>query len=213
MSTLVKFCGITRSSDAQLCIDLGADALGFIFHPQSPRNLSLPQFQNLQATVDFKTCVKVAVAVSPDVRLVNEFIDAGFEKFQFHYPAELPIQKISEWSSLVGRENLWLAPRLKPSEQMVESSMEFANVVLIDAYSQETFGGTGKRADWSRFVQLKKQFTDHQWFLAGGLSPNNLQEAILNTAPDGLDLNSGVEIEPGKKDKEKIYQVFSLLSK
>ena len=123
---------------------------------------------------------------------MNEFIDAGFEKFQFHYPAELPIQKISEWSSLVGREKIsgW-APRLNPSEQMVESSMEFANVVLIDAYSQETFGGTGKRADWSRFVQLKKQFTDHQWFLAGGLSLNNLQEAILNTAPDGLDLNSG----------------------
>ncbi|MEK9772732.1 MAG: phosphoribosylanthranilate isomerase [Opitutae bacterium] len=213
MSRIIKFCGITRSSDAQLCIDLGADALGFIFHPPSPRNLSLDQFQKLQASIEFKTCVKVAVAVAPDVQLVNQLIDAGFEKFQFHFPEDLPIDKISKWSALVGRENLWLAPRLKPFDDLPENYLEFARVVLMDAYAQETFGGTGKRADWSKFVQLKKQFADHQWFLAGGLSPDNLQEAISCTAPDGIDLNSGVEIEPGKKDRDKIYQVFSVLEK
>ena len=61
----LKVCGITRSIDAEFCIELGIDALGFIFHPSSPRNLSIDQFQRRIATVDFKECLKVAVAVSP----------------------------------------------------------------------------------------------------------------------------------------------------
>ena len=67
---IVKFCGITRPADAQMCVNLGADALGFIFHPQSPRNLSVPEFQNLVEKIDFQNCAKVGVAVDPDLPLM-----------------------------------------------------------------------------------------------------------------------------------------------
>ena len=104
----LKVCGITRSIDAEFCIELGIDALGFIFHPSSPRNLSIDQFQRRIATVDFKECLKVAVAVSPKVSLINQLIDAGFDKFQFHFSTDQPYHEISLWSDLVGSENLWL---------------------------------------------------------------------------------------------------------
>lgn len=209
---LVKFCGITRSNDAQWCVNRGADALGFIFYPKSPRNLLLNEVPKLFGSIDFKKCLKVAVAVSPSVELVKGLVGAGFERFQFHFPTHIPDNQIYEWSTLVGRENLWLAPRLKPSEELPPNYLEYTKHFLLDAYSEKTFGGTGKRADWVKFFDLKQQYSSHKWILAGGLSPENLAAAISSTSPDGIDLNSGVESEPGKKDQDKIARIFDILA-
>lgn len=208
---IVKFCGITRPADAQICIDLGADALGFIFHPQSPRNLSVPEFKNLVEKIKFNSCARVGVAVDPELSLVKSLLGAGIEKFQFHFASETPIAKIEEWSALVGRENLWLAPRLKPEEDLPEGLLDFADVFLMDAYAKDAYGGTGRQSDWGKFSRFKKQYGNHQWILAGGLGPDNLRSAISSTHPDGIDLNSGVEFLPGKKDADKIKDAFAVL--
>ena len=103
------------------------------------------------------------------------------------------------------------APRLKKSEEFPSKYLEYAKVFLLDAYSDKAYGGTGQLADWNKFVNLKKQFSEHQWFLAGGLGPSNLLEALVSVCPDGIDLNSGVESEPGLKDNHKISEAFSIL--
>ena len=210
---LVKFCGITQSTDAQYCVDLGADALGFIFHPQSPRNLSIEQFRNLSGQIDFKGCIKVAVAVTPDQKLIESLISLEFEKFQFHFPLDLSKEEVKKWSELVGKENLWLAPKLKPSDHFPHDYLEEASTFLMDAYSEKSFGGTGQTADWGRFSNLKQEFPENLWVLAGGLSPTNLEEAILRNLPQGVDINSGVESAPGVKNTIKIDQIFSVLKK
>ena len=207
---MVKICGITRSEDARHCINLGANALGFIFHPSSPRNLSLSDFKLLQQEISFQNCLQVAVAVSPDLSMVEQFVEAGFDRFQFHFPADYSHKKIEEWAQLVGSQNLWLAPRLKPEDEFSPELRKYARTLLIDAYSGQAYGGTGKLSDWIRFKELKKSYPDHQWYLAGGLGPDNLSQAISETEPGGVDLNSGVESSPGIKDLKKINQVFSL---
>jgi len=208
---LVKFCGITEPTVAQHCVNLGADALGFIFHPQSPRNLSIEQYRNLSGQIDFKGCIRVAVAVAPNQKLIEELISLGFEKYQFHFPVDLPNEDVKKWSELVGKENLWLAPKLKPLDEFPCNYLEESRTFLIDAYSKKSFGGTGQTADWGRFSNLKKEFPENFWVLAGGLGPDNLEEAILQNQPYGVDINSGVESEPGVKNTKKIEQVCSVL--
>ena len=207
---LVKICGITRSVDAQHCINIGADALGFIFYPSSPRNLSLEDFKSLEKEITFRNCLRVAVAVTPELSMVEQFIDAGFDRFQFHFPANFSHRKIADWAQLAGSHNLWLAPRLQPQDEFSLEFLKYAQTLLIDAYSGQAYGGTGKLSDWIRFKELKKSYPDHQWYLAGGLGPDNLSQAISETEPGGVDLNSGVESSPGIKDLKKINQVFSL---
>jgi phosphoribosylanthranilate isomerase len=207
---LVKICGITRSGDGRHCINLGANALGFIFHPASPRNLALADFKILRQEIDFQDCLQVAVAVAPEPSMVEQFLEAGFDRFQFHFDADYSHQKIADWTEVVGKQNLWLAPRLQPNIEFPSELLKYTRTLLIDAHSDQAYGGTGRLSDWKRFKALKKQYPEHQWYLAGGLGPENLSEAIFETEPDGVDLNSGVESSPGIKDPEKINQVFSL---
>ena len=210
---LVKVCGITRAQDARFCIEEGADALGFIFYSPSPRHLSVEQGKNLLREVDFNECLKVAVSVTPDLAMVRDLIAAGFEKFQFHFPADYPTEHIRGWSDSVGLDNLWLAPRLQPDEECPKDSLQFSKVVLLDAYSKDVYGGSGKVGNWQKFNQLKAEYSDHQWYLAGGLSPDNLEEAIASTQPDGIDLNSGVESAPGIKDASMVACAFDKFRK
>jgi len=210
---MVKVCGITRAIDAQHCIELGSDALGFIFHSKSPRNLNFDQYDKLRAAIQWKGCLKVAVAVNPDEEFVRQLIHLGFDRFQFHFPSDLKTDHVHYWSSLVGKENLWLAPRLGPAIEFPQNYLKHTKVFLVDAYSDHAYGGTGQKADWLKFSELKQKFLSHQWFLAGGLGPDNLEEAVLNIQPDGIDINSGVESRPGIKDPSKIDQVFTLLKK
>ena len=209
---IVKVCGITRSEDIRICQDAGTDALGFIFHPASPRNLSIEQYERLIAEINFENTCKVAVAVTPDMSRVRQFMEAGFNKFQFHFPSGFSLDKIAEWSGLVGPANLWLAPRLSAVDKFCLEYLSFAQSILVDAYAIDAYGGTGKPADWERFKSLRVDHPGHQWILAGGLGPDTLKEAIRLAEPDGIDLNSGLESSPGIKDAAKIKAVFNLLS-
>ena len=118
---------------------------------------------------------------------------------------------ILKWGQIVGSENLWLAPKILPDSHFPEELIPCANTFLIDAFSEDHFGGTGKESDWDEYLRLKKKFPKKKWFLAGGLGSENLSDALRITKPDGVDLNSALESSPGVKNHEKLEQVFEIL--
>ena len=207
----VKVCGITRLEDGQNALSLGASFLGFILFEGSPRCIdpaeAIALWRKLQPTDAFS----VAVEVDPEPKRLCEIKQLGFDLFQLHFPSSIDPDRVSEWAEIVGPENLWLAPRVHPSDPFPEQLLPFADTFLTDAYSADKFGGTGKVSDWKGFESLKERFPSKIWVLAGGLSPENLSAVLSGTSATRIDLNSGIESEPGIKDLSKMNKAFSLL--
>jgi phosphoribosylanthranilate isomerase len=211
-SPLVKVCGITRARDGAAALEAGASHIGFILYEQSPRAITLEQVGALMAALPLPVEKPVAVEVNPDPERLAGMATVGFARYQLHFPHDLPRERIAEWAEIVGRENLWLAPKLPPDQPFPENLLEFAEAFLIDAFAEDAYGGTGHTADWSRFAGLKERFPEKKWILAGGLSPDNVVEAIAATGAGHIDANSGVESAPGIKDPEKIKALFKALA-
>jgi phosphoribosylanthranilate isomerase len=207
----VKVCGITRLEDGQNAISLGASFLGFILFEGSPRYIDPETARKIWHELNPSQTFSVAVVVDPDPSFLREICQWGFDFFQLHFLGSVDPDRISEWSEIVGSENLWLAPKLHPSDSFPEQLLPFADTFLMDAYSEEKFGGTGEVSDWKGFGNLKARFPSKTWVLAGGLSPQNLSDALCETSATRIDLNSGIESEPGMKDFSKMKKAFSLL--
>ncbi|MBT5717437.1 MAG: phosphoribosylanthranilate isomerase [Opitutae bacterium] len=208
-SVSIKVCGITRLKDARLALELGAEKLGFILHAKSPRKIEFDEIRRFQTELALETKQMVAVEVAPEIEDVREMLDQGFGNFQFHFPYDLSRKLIGKWAEMVDTENLWLAPRLPAGVDFPEDLLCFANTFLMDAYSEDKFGGTGVCSDWEKFSALQKSFSTKKWILAGGLSPTNIQAAIKSTDARIVDVNSGVEQSPGVKDSQKLKRFFS----
>ena len=205
----IKVCGLTREEDVKLTLSLGADYLGFILYPQSSRAVSLDRAVELAAAVPVGQRVAVDVATSLDD--LNRYREAGFDYFQIHFGADFDHSNLAEYSKIVGKEKLWLAPRLASEDTFTEDILDYANTILIDTFVNDQFGGTGKVGDWTRFNALKERYPQTNWVLAGGLSPSNLLDALTSVTADHLDINSGVEIAPGIKDGAKLREAFKVL--
>ena len=205
----IKVCGLTREEDVKLTLSLGADYLGFILYPQSPRAVSLDRAVELAAAVPVGQRVAVDVATSLDD--LKRYREAGFDYFQIHFGADFDHSNLAEYSKIVGKEKLWLAPRLASEDTFTEDILDYANTILIDTFVNDQFGGTGKVGDWTRFNALKERYPQTNWVLAGGLSPSNLLDALTSVTADHLDINSGVEIAPGIKDGAKLREAFKVL--
>ena len=205
----IKVCGLTREEDVKLTLSLGADYLGFILYPQSPRAVSLDRAVELAAAVPVGQRVAVDVATSLDD--LKRYREAGFDYFQIHFGADFDHSNLAEYSKIVGKEKLWLAPRLASEDTFTEDILDYANTILIDTFVNDQFGGTGKVGDWTRFNALKERYPQTNWVLAGGLSPSNLLDALASATADHLDINSGVEIAPGIKDGAKLREAFKVL--
>lgn len=205
----IKVCGLTREEDVKLTLSLGADYLGFILYPQSPRTVSLDRAVELAAAVPVGQRVAVDVATSLDD--LKRYREAGFDYFQIHFGADFDHSNLAEYSKIVGKEKLWLAPRLASEDTFTEDILDYANTILIDTFVNDQFGGTGKVGDWTRFNALKERYPQTNWVLAGGLSPSNLLDALTSVTADHLDINSGVEIAPGIKDGAKLREAFKVL--
>lgn len=205
-----KVCGLTRVTDACAAAAAGASYLGFIFYPKSPRRIELEEF--LRIAAGLPDLPKVAVTVAPSLDELTALKEAGFDFFQLHFSTN-DAGAIAEWSALVGRDRLWLAPKISPEETFNPTCLEFANTILWDGYKKDasTYGGTGTRSNWAIFRELKAAYTNTRWILAGGLSPENAVEALRKTDASVLDFNSGLEISPGIKDQDRIAQVRSVL--
>lgn len=205
----VKVCGITREKDARVAVSLGATCLGFILYPKSPRAITLAHFQVLKQSLP--DSFRVAVDVRPSLDSIKEQMDAGFDYFQVHFSEIHDDVYLSGLSQAVGPERLWLAPKLPPESLFPESLFQYADSFLIDTYSKDVYGGSGHTGDWPLFRRLKEDYPEKHWILAGGLSPDNIRQAVEESEADTIDVNSGVEESPGLKDPEKLKSLFEKL--
>lgn len=194
----IKVCGLTRAEDARLAWELGASALGFVFHPASPRCVSTEQVRRIRSSLPVEAfCVGVFVDCEPD-QVQDIAGRAGLDAVQLH-----------------GRERpeacaAIAMPVIKAIRAEDEARLgEFpVRAFLLDAVHPSLAGGTGRRADWPLAQRLAAR---QPLILAGGLSPENCREAIEAVRPLGLDLSSGVESAPGIKDPAKLNALFQML--
>lgn len=204
----LKICGLTTLADAQVASRSGADYLGFILHPTSPRYIPLPQYQALLPRLpDLR---KVAVVVEPDANELALMRD-DFDFFQIHFRHDTPLASLAGWAKAVGIEKLWLAPKLPPGEEVVPTWLRLSRCVLLDTFTAEGYGGSGKTGDWEKFKRHQQAHPDRTWILAGGLGPDNIAEALRAAEAKFVDVNSGVESAPGIKDPEKIRRLVEAI--
>ncbi len=195
----VKICGITNLADAQAALEAGADMLGFNFYRQSPRYITPEAAGKIAAQVRGPLLVGVFVN-SPlaEVRSILEI--AELDLAQLH--GDEPLQFVEQ---LDGCGFKALRP-ISETEAEIDAA-RFAPVgpripaLLIDAYRKDQYGGTGHTADWSIATKLAQRYPI---LLAGGLTAENVAAAIQQVKPWGVDVSSGVEMSPGKKDAEKM---------
>ena len=199
----VKVCGTTRLKDALLAVEFGADAIGFIFYKKSPRYVSaknakeicskLPPFVN-----------RVGVFVNETAEKINRIADrCGLDAVQLHgdeSPAFCKKIKV----------RVIKAVRVKDSGSLKGLSRYPVDGLLLDTYKQDRWGGTGKVFDWELAIRAKKY---GPVILAGGLSPRNVKAAIKKVKPYGVDVSSGVEQSPGKKDPKKVKAFLKAVRK
>lgn len=208
----IKICGITRETDAEQALALGADFLGVIVWERSPRRVEAARAQELARAIPAGK--RVLVSVNPGTEEVAEWRGWGFDFFQLHCPWDLDLATLAGWAGgLGGAGRLWLAPKLPPGEPFPQGALAFADTVVFDAFARDPllFGGTGRQADWERAAELRTLYAHKRWVLAGGLHPGNVAEAWAAVRPDVLDVNSGVESVPGIKDEGKLRALFSAL--
>jgi phosphoribosylanthranilate isomerase len=208
--TRLKICGITLAKDAHLAAELGADFIGFILFPKSPRYLALADYAALRADLPAGPR-RVAVMVEPSAAELAAALAAGFDFFQIHARADLELSTVAAWKAAVGPERLWLAARLPPGTAFPVGWLSLAGTFLMDTFHAEGFGGSGRTGDWSGFAKLAAAHPEKTWILAGGLSPENIASARAGSGADFLDVNSGVEIAPGIKAPEKLRALASAL--
>ncbi|MBU1139723.1 MAG: phosphoribosylanthranilate isomerase [Proteobacteria bacterium] len=204
--TRIKMCGITRKKDAEAGIKAGLDALGFIFYEKSPRNVTPDFVRKVVARIPpFIDCV--GVFVDRDQEEVEEIVEyCGLTHAQLH-GKEKPkyCERIERRASpcrvikafRVGKKSS--ASDFTPYDDVVRG-------YLLDTYVKDNAGGTGKTFDWNiiQNLNLKRPI-----ILAGGLTPENVVQAVKVVAPYGVDVNSGVETGPGIKDHAKLYDFVS----
>ncbi len=211
MSPKIKICGLTRWADASAALDLGADYCGMIVYPKSPRAVTREQAWDLCQRIPAGKRVMVDVNTGTDE--LEDWADCGFDYFQIYCDLDVNLATLAAWSGLVGRERLWLAPKIPPGEPFPQSILDFADTILIDAYHKDKYGGSGRTGNWEQFADWSTLYAHKHFILAGGLSPDNITEAVRITNSEIVDVNSGVEKEPGIKDPAKLRALFAALGR
>ena len=190
----VKVCGMTSLKDALVAVEGGADAVGFIFYKKSPRSVTM------------KTVREIVLELPPFVDTVGVFVDETAEQ----------VNKIADYCNLdiiqlhgnesptfckKIRRKVIKAFRIKDMQSVKKLSSFQVSGFLLDTFSENLHGGTGKVFDWNLALPAKKF---GPVIMAGGLTPNNVQQAVRQIRPYGVDVCSGVESEPGIKDHKKV---------
>jgi phosphoribosylanthranilate isomerase len=195
MRTRVKICGITSVSDALAAARHGADAIGLIFYPPSPRLVTLERVREIAASLP-AFVARVAVFVNPAAADVAAVIGACRpDLLQFHG------EEAADFCRGFGVPYL-RALRVRPGVDLLESLSPFADAAgwLLDAYRQELYGGTGEAFDWG----LIPRELARPLILSGGLDAENVGAAIRRVRPWAVDVSSGVEAAKGVKDERRI---------
>ncbi len=198
-SVLIKICGLTDPGEVEALDALGAEFLGFNFHPQSPRYVEPAQAARLTASC--RRCEPVGVFVDQPLERLEEIAStAGLRWIQLHgseswdYASRCSLPVIKALTA----EDLDRLPATLPPN---------VRYLLVDSRDGNRFGGTGKTANWEA---LRKRTLPVPFFLAGGLGPHNLKQALDTCSPHGIDLNSKVENAPGRKNIALIRECLAL---
>lgn len=207
----LKVCGLTSLVDAEAADAIGADYLGFILHPKSPRYVSLAQFEAMAPRLPPRK--KVAVVVEPSTDELTAIKAAGFDFVQLHFANETPFFLAALWLDVIPPDMLWLAPRVPPGKEFDVAFVPLADTILFDTYHPDVFGGSGHTGDWKTFSWHRTKFKRVNWVLAGGLNAENIGDAVAATGTQFVDVNSGVEAAPGRKDPEKLKAFAAALAR
>lgn len=198
--TRVKICGITRVDDARVAAELGADAIGLVFYQKSPRHVERSTAAAIARAVGpFVTTVGLFVNAPPEI--VADTLDAvGLQLLQFHGDED------DAYCRQFGRPYI-KAIRMAPGLDLTQEVTRFpgASGYLVDAWHRDKYGGTGETFEWQRLPQD----VDFPLILAGGLTPDNVAEAIAQVAPYGVDVSGGVESAHGIKSVELVQQFIT----
>jgi phosphoribosylanthranilate isomerase len=200
LRTRIKVCGITRESDALAAAQHGADAIGFIFWRPSPR------------FVEAERAGKIADLLPAFVTPVCVFVNPAAEEVEsvLHHVPSAMLQFHGEESpgfcAQFGRRYIKVA-RMRPGLDLIEYLAQYSTAAawLIDAFDEQTYGGTGASFDWN----LLPRALLRPWILSGGLTVEKVTEAVRRLRPWGVDVSSGVESAKGIKDAQKIAAFIS----
>ncbi len=196
----IKICGITNLGDALLAVDLGADALGFIFYSKSPRYVAPDAAREIIAQLP-PFVMSVGVFVDEDAALIQDLAaQAGLDWIQVHG------QESPDYCRSLGRRVI-KGFRIKDESSLkdLEPFRGAVQAFLLDTYKKGQVGGTGETFDW-RLAREAKRYG--QIILAGGLTPANVAQAIKIAQPQAVDTASGTEASPGRKDPSKLRAFF-----
>jgi phosphoribosylanthranilate isomerase len=203
----IKICGITNLEDALAAVKAGADALGFNFYPNSQRYVTSQVAHNIIESLPAHIlCVGVFVNEEPAkvARIANE---AGLGGLQFHGD-ETP-EYIEQFNHrLVGYSFRIKALRVQRGFKPETAARYSADAIMLDAFARQARGGTGHTFDWELARRTRELVP--KLFLAGGLSPDNIEEAIRTVEPYGVDACSGLESSPGRKDRGRVRDFIRL---
>ena len=208
----IKICGITKLDQAQAIAKMGVNALGFICVPSSPRYISAIAIgqitSSLLATQSELAIDLIGVFLNTSAReICQTVVQAGLNAVQLHgdESPEFCEQLRSQLISTKSKIKLIKALRVKDQAGLEQAHLfsDVVDAILLDAYDPQMAGGTGKTLDW----QMLRDFCPTcDWWLAGGLSSENVAGAIALVQPHGLDVSSGVELAAGDKDLTKVKQ-------
>ena len=195
MSVTVKICGITSVEDAQAVEQAGADAVGLMFYEDSPRHIALEQAKAIVDSLS-NTIVRVGVFVNSEESFVRQAMEiCTLNMLQFHG---------DETPEYCARFEVMTLKAIRVSGEFSLKEMErySSDGFLLDAFSENSLGGTGETFNWELAKRATK--SGRPIFLAGGLTSENVAEAVKAVRPFAVDVSSGVESEPGKKDAAKV---------
>jgi phosphoribosylanthranilate isomerase len=198
----VKICGITNKEDALCATGCGAAALGFIFYPPSPRYIKPEDARKIISGLP-KEVVNIGVFVNEKVDEIKRVMKyCGLDMIQLHgdespeFCREFPAFQVIK------------AVELKNDDDLNHAYSYEVEAILVDSRHAGLYGGTGRKANWKLACRTKNK---KPLILSGGLHENNIAEALQTVAPAALDINSGVESEPGKKDHAKLARIFEII--
>jgi len=190
----VKICGITNLDDAISAYEYGADALGFVFYKKSQRYITPERARSIIVKLPSIEKIGVFVDESPDRinSIVEEICLTGVQLHGEESPKMIEKIKVPVIKAI----------RINDKNDIKQMKKYSVSTFLLDSFTQ-SYGGSGKMFDWSIAVEAKRF---GRIILSGGLTPENVEDAIRAVKPYGVDVSSGVESEPGKKDKKKVQE-------
>ena len=196
----VKICGLTNFEDVKMCIKLGANFIGFVF-ADSPRQVTKEKAKEIidALALPSNAVKKVGVFVNEELSIVENIANyCGLDVLQFHGD-EKP-----DYCLHFRAFEIFKAFRLRGKEDLASISSYKVDAYLLDTFTPEKYGGTGKTFNWDIAVEVKK--FGRPIVLSGGLDAKNVSDAIRKVQPEIVDVSSGVEEAPGKKDAKKLRE-------